>query len=273
LLILYKSNAYHEIGYEKEDNNEKNNEKNNNGLVFLNYFLINEIYLYYYYILMIVAHRGYSGLDNTLEGFYISWSNGIEICECDVRLTKDGILVANHDRICNDNIIKNTNYVDLNCPRLLDILQMAKNMNSKLIIEMKTNRKEIGTKLAIFLKDNSTFVSSIELVMSFSKGCLYSFYDTYLDNTIKLFLLSYNIPKKTPSDKITGYYVKYNDEIFVNDDFKLLIKVIPIGIWGSYLFTCDNSHIISKLQNIGVKYINTNKPLFEKISDLIKDSI
>lgn len=53
----------------------------------------------------VVAHRGFHSkaeradrpLENTLAAFEYAWRNGVDMCECDVQLTKDNVLVINHD--------------------------------------------------------------------------------------------------------------------------------------------------------------------------------
>ncbi len=49
---------------------------------------------------MIVAHRGAShdAPENTLAAFALAWSRGADACEGDFRLTRDGRIVAFHDR-------------------------------------------------------------------------------------------------------------------------------------------------------------------------------
>ncbi len=50
--------------------------------------------------LQVVAHRGASGAhpENTLQAFEAALADGADALECDVRLTRDGVLVCVHDR-------------------------------------------------------------------------------------------------------------------------------------------------------------------------------
>ena len=50
----------------------------------------------------LVAHRGFHSpldrsdrrpLENSLAAYEAAWANGISLCECDVMLTRDGVLV------------------------------------------------------------------------------------------------------------------------------------------------------------------------------------
>jgi glycerophosphoryl diester phosphodiesterase len=52
---------------------------------------------------IVVAHRGSSGEfpEHTLEAYQAALSEGADALECDVRLTRDGVLVCVHDRKVN----------------------------------------------------------------------------------------------------------------------------------------------------------------------------
>jgi len=63
------------------------------------------------------AHRGgsYERTENTLTAFKHAISQGSNLLECDVNLTKDGVVLVSHDpsltRICGvDEMIQNVNY-------------------------------------------------------------------------------------------------------------------------------------------------------------------
>ena len=53
----------------------------------------------------VVAHRGFHAadgslalpLENTLDAYETAWAAGVTLCECDVGLTRDGVLVLCHD--------------------------------------------------------------------------------------------------------------------------------------------------------------------------------
>ncbi len=50
--------------------------------------------------MQVVAHRGSSGIhpEHTLQAFEAALDDGVDALECDVRLTRDGVLVCVHDR-------------------------------------------------------------------------------------------------------------------------------------------------------------------------------
>lgn len=64
----------------------------------------------------IVAHRGASGLvehENTLESFQKAIDVGSDSFECDVRKTKDGIIIVTHNPDYKGKLIKDYNYSEL----------------------------------------------------------------------------------------------------------------------------------------------------------------
>ncbi|MBO7078809.1 MAG: glycerophosphodiester phosphodiesterase, partial [Bacilli bacterium] len=65
----------------------------------------------------IVGHRGASGLvehENTIEAFQKAIEIGCYAIECDIRKTKDDILVINHDPFIKDLVIEKHSYQELN---------------------------------------------------------------------------------------------------------------------------------------------------------------
>ena len=66
------------------------------------------------------AHRGgsYERTENTLGAFRNAMDLGIDLLECDVHLTKDGVVLISHDedyaRLCGDDRnITDINYQDI----------------------------------------------------------------------------------------------------------------------------------------------------------------
>ena len=69
------------------------------------------------YIPFLVAHRGFHSihdrsdvrpLENSLIAYEAAWANGIHLCECDIRLTKDERIILAHD----DNFARLGKYID-----------------------------------------------------------------------------------------------------------------------------------------------------------------
>lgn len=146
----------------------------------------------------VVAHRGFHSkfgrnrpLENTLEAFVFAWKSGAHQCECDVQLTKDEVLVINHDltleRLARDptaaiaqadlcdvawDDIKD---VPLNdgtlVPRLDKVLETALRIgpNAKLVVEIKPDAGSVRTAELLFelLHARPELRAHVAVVMSF----------------------------------------------------------------------------------------------------------
>lgn len=103
----------------------------------------------------LIAHRGndnHKYIENTKEALLESLSkNYIAGVECDVRITKDNVLVLNHDMTINrttkgSGFIKNKTYKELkkyNITSLNNFLKKVKN-NKIIVIEIKSEDLEIN---------------------------------------------------------------------------------------------------------------------------------
>ena len=109
----------------------------------------------------IIAHRGFSSVapDNTLVAFSKALSSGCNQIELDVQMTKDGAIVVYHDMEMSYNTAKagrisdyyyseisetivgsvseNDEYTEENIPRLQDVLDLVKDRNIKINLELK----------------------------------------------------------------------------------------------------------------------------------------
>ena len=146
----------------------------------------------------IVAHRGFhypSGrsdvrpLENSLNAFEMAWTSGIQLCECDVALTKDEKLVLAHDedysRLALDPFadqsrqkVKDLTYKELialtlkngvRAPLLLDVLRSAKTIGcgAQLIVEIKPGNSEACSALVRLFQRHPELVECVAVVMSF----------------------------------------------------------------------------------------------------------
>jgi len=86
---------------------------------------------------IIIAHRGASAYaeDNTLESFEEALRAGADMIEFDVRRTKDGILIAHHDRFVHGKPVSGLTYGEIeedlrarhvHVPRLEEVLDFAR---------------------------------------------------------------------------------------------------------------------------------------------------
>ena len=146
----------------------------------------------------LVAHRGFHHiqdrndkrpLENSLAAYELAWTSGIQLCECDVALTKDEKLVLAHDedfqRLALDSkseyssrrvqdltfkeLISLPLKSGLRCPLLIDVLRSAHAISetSKLIIEIKPGNFEAASALARLLWRHPELCRCVEMVMSF----------------------------------------------------------------------------------------------------------
>ena len=132
----------------------------------------------------LVSHRG-GDPENTLEAFNKTWRSGCTLIECDIRLTKDNVIVISHDNSLERTASQNININEINwetlskislnsgckVPKLIDALKLSKKIGqgSKLIIEMKTNERGTGIALSELLNKHQYFAKYVKMVMSFSK--------------------------------------------------------------------------------------------------------
>lgn len=92
---------------------------------------------------MIVAHRGASGLvehENTIDAFQKAIDVGADCIECDVRRTKDGVLIIFHDELINGvpvNELTHREILDItgyHVPTLEETLEFVK---GKILIDIE----------------------------------------------------------------------------------------------------------------------------------------
>ena len=159
-----------------------------------------------------IAHRGFGKekKGNTLTAFQCAAQSVVYGVETDVRITKDGVFVAFHDKstanLCGKyKIIEETNYKDVQKLRVLDklrrhrvplfteYLQKCKSKRKIAVVEVKSNlsKKQTEALIQIIAKEN------------------------YLSNTI---FISFNkqvleyIRKLLPKQAIQMLAIKYREE-------------------------------------------------------------
>lgn len=119
----------------------------------------------------------------------MAWAGGIELCECDVALTKDEKLVLAHDEdfsrlaLNPDSLHSKMKVGDLTMkeiisltfksgsrpPLLLDVLRSAQALggNCKLVIEVKPGNIEASSALVRLFRHHPDLIDSCAMVMSF----------------------------------------------------------------------------------------------------------
>jgi len=146
-------------------------------------------------VVYVVGHRGAAGLapENTLKGFKRAIELGVDLVECDVRLTRDGRLIVMHD----ETVDRTTNGsgavrdVDFEAVRALDagdgeqvptldeVLDVVRG-HVKLLCELKGERTEDAAVDAVLAHDmaadvvfTSFHLDRIERVKARREGLLF----------------------------------------------------------------------------------------------------
>lgn len=152
----------------------------------------------------LVAHRGFHStkdrndkrpVENSLSAYETAWTCGIEMCECDIALTKDEKLILAHDddfgrlsldtqaanskRKVGDLTFKQIISMPLSNgarpPLLIDVLRSASAISdkSKLIIEIKPGNESSAFALARLLIRHPNLRSSVAMIMSFDAATMH----------------------------------------------------------------------------------------------------
>jgi len=136
-------------------------------------------------------------IENSLIAYEACWTNGIELCECDIALTKDERIILCHDdnftRLALDptNVLCQQKVGDLTYreiislplksgvrpPLLLDVLRSAEAIggNARMVVEIKPGNVEVGTALARLFARHPDLMARCAVVMSFDAFAMYRF--------------------------------------------------------------------------------------------------
>ncbi len=194
-----------------------------------------------------IAHRGYktnSIRENTLEAFTNAVNNGFDGIECDVRKSRDGILVISHDasieRTSNGyGFVRDMNYKELEkynfgsdtvpskIPTLIDVLKKYRGIYK--LIELKC---EVDLESVRDVVDDKTYF------MSFDNGLVRRLKKKYPN--FKFGVLNYvlNSEYNYDLDMICILDAVANDEIVMNF-LKKGTKVFIYGIVGKINYVRD----------------------------------
>jgi hypothetical protein len=146
----------------------------------------------------LVAHRGFHHIrdrndkrpiENSQSAYEVAWTSGVQLCECDIAMTKDEKLVLAHDenfmRLALDSKSpSSTRHIsDLTFRELLglplksgvrpalliDVLRSASAISSdaRLVIEIKPGNENAASALALLLVRHPDLCRSVAMIMSF----------------------------------------------------------------------------------------------------------
>lgn len=221
----------------------------------------------------IIAHRGYwqtepATTENSLKALENAQNLNIYGAEFDVRMSKDGMLVINHDEHHGTMEISETNFQDLeklklkngeNIPTLKDYLEKGKkNSALKLIIELKplkseTAENELVQKAIQMVKDlnlesQSEFISFSLNICQLIKKLEPAFKVQYLNGDLS--------PLEIKDKGLDG--LDYHYSVFLkNPTWISDAKTLEL-ITNSW--TVNDLEIFEKLKKQGIDFITTNNP-------------
>ena len=213
---------------------------------------------------LVISHRGVSnknGVQNTVQSLEKTAQLKPDLIEMDVQETKDGQFVMMHDANLKNLAGINASPQDLTLEELkgLDIsengyrtkissfddyLNRANELHQRLLIEIKTSKKDSPQMMERFLEKYGTIIKQYDHQM---QSLDYHVIDQVLkyDSTIPAyFILPYN--SIFPKTKATGYTMEYStlDEYFVT---KLWYTEQKLYVW-----TINNSDALDKSLHLSV---------------------
>ena len=228
---------------------------------------------------LIISHRGVSnknGVQNTVQSLEKTAQLSPDFVETDVQETKDGQFVMMHDANIKNLTGVNANPQDLTLKELTkldisengyhskvssfdDYLNKANELHQKLLIEIKTSRKDSPDMMKRFMEKYGTVLKQNGHQM---QSLDYHVIDQVLayDSQIPVyFILPYN--SIFPRTKATGYTMEYStlDENFVNKLWNTDQKL--------YVWTINSSESFDKSVQLGADGMITDD--LEMIQDQV----
>lgn len=229
----------------------------------------------------VIAHRGAWKTDNFPQNSRASLKKDIDLgcygSEFDVLLTKDDVLVVNHDNDFLGIDIASTNYKDLlklklkngeSIPTVKEFIKIAKKQNkTKLIFELKPSklgveRNKEAVKIAVELIKKHKAEDLTEFI-TFDYEAAKEFIRIYPQ--AKVYSLSPTNPERIKNDELYGldfHYSVYKK----NPDYLDLAKSLALktNVW-----TVNNPENLKEVLELGFDYITTDEPelLFKIINE------
>lgn len=232
---------------------------------------------------MIIAHRGASKLarENTLEALKLAYQLKVDGIEFDLRKTKDGIILVNHDPMVDEFLICDYTYNELKditikkgyiMPKFSDVVD---ELAGKLFMDIEIKEPGFEKEVIDLMLAHTTYENF--MIRSFNKEIIIKVKE--IDSKIKTALilgekhLKYGIfsrffdvfpkkhIKKTKCDVISPYH-----KLLLFSYVKRMHKLgIPVSVW-----TVTNMKQVNKLIDKGVDYLIIDFP-FEGVLDLLEN--
>lgn len=230
-------------------------------LVIVGYTFYNGIILYDNGVnkdIKVIAHRGFvaSGVENSLEALEAAAKNGADYVELDVLLTKDNKFVVMHDynlkRLAGiDKRVQDMNYDEVvgltirqgeftsKIPSFEEYVKKAKDLNVKLLVELKPHGAEPSDYIDIFIsKIKELGIESDYKYMSLDLKVIQE-----LESKDPILSTGYVIPLQL------GKFSNNNVDFFVIEDFSYrdsLVKQANEENKEVFVWTINDSALITK---------------------------
>lgn len=222
----------------------------------------------------IIAHRGFWKVnpitsENSIQSLKNAQQLGVYGSEFDVRMTKDGVLVVNHDEHINKIEISETLFSELKNQQLSNgenistledyLVQGKKSKKVKLIIEIKPAKKP-------------------ELEMSLVEKILKAVKDFKLQNQVEFISFSLTIckeikkiDKKAKVQYLNGELspdeikaiglngIDYHYSVFLEEHPDWMGRAKGLGL-KTNTWTVNDAETFRKLKEMGVDFVTTNTP-------------
>ena len=222
----------------------------------------------------IIAHRGFwktnpSTAENSIQSLKNAQELKIYGSEFDVRMTKDGVLVINHDEHINKLEISETLFKDLKKQKLSNgeklptlekyLKQGKKSKQVKLIVEIKpANTPEL---------ENEMVIKTLKMIRdkSLENQCEFISFSLHLCKEIKKqnpkTIVQYLAGDLSPSDiKNAGIDgLDYHYSVFLDKHPGWISEAKKLGLITN-VWTVNDEVIFKKLADLGVGFVTTNVP-------------
>lgn len=227
----------------------------------------------------VIAHRGYwtpaGSAQNSIRALVLADSVGAYGSEFDVWMTTDSVLVLNHDRDINGVVIQESPSSLVlaqklpngeNVPTLSQFLDVAKDLNINLVLELKEHSTpeaniSAATKAVEMIKDKGLYDRTDYI--SFSPYAFQQFIKVAPGREVS-FLYDLILPDRIK--ELGGTGIDYNIGHFWNNP-ELTRQCHDMGLKVN-IWTVDSDEDINFSIDQGVDYITTNQPV--RTAELIK---
>ena len=222
----------------------------------------------------IIAHRGYWRAPGSAQNSLSSYQNADRIgcfgSEIDVWLTKDGVVVVNHDPSYNGVVLETATYAGEvknlklangeKLPTLEEYLQVVKKGTKRLVIEIKTHkdmwRENLCVDTVLELVKKYKLTKRVDYI-AFSYNATLRLIEKAPKGTEVYYLNGDKSPQELKQIGAAG--PDYNENIFLSKHPEWLAEFKRLGLKVN-VWTVDKKENLQFFIDKGVEFITTNEP-------------